>query len=159
MRSKPFIGTGIAIAAMALTACGSSGGGSAASSDTSSSMSSHQAMSSSSPMSSESMMADSMSHGTFKGLNGKHVKGAVAVEHGAVKLTGFSSDEGPDLHLYLTNGTNEAAVAKGKELGKVAFDKATQQFDLMNVKTSGYTDVVVHCDKAKAVFGAAALSS
>lgn len=159
MRSKPFIGTGIAIAAMALTACGSSGGGSAASSDMSSSMSSHTAMSSSAPMSSGSKMADSMSHGTFKGLNGKHVKGTVTVEDGAVKVAGFSSDEGPDLHLYLTNGTDEAAVGKGKELGKVTFDKTTQKFDLMDVKTSGYTDVVVHCDKAKAVFGAAALSS
>lgn len=160
MRSKPFIGTGIAIAAMALTACGSSGGGSAASSsDMSSSMSSHSAMSSSAPMSSGSMMADSMDHGMFKGLNGKHVKGTVAVGGGSVKLTGFSSDEGPDLHLYLTNGTDEAAVGKGKEVGKVAFDKATQKFDLMDVKTSGYTDVVVHCDKAKAVFGAAALTS
>lgn len=164
MRSKAFIGNGFAIAALALTACGSSDGGGSAASSTPSKMSSDKAMSSSAPMSSgmssgKSMMADAMGHGTFKGLNGKHVAGKVTVEGHTVKLSGFSSDEGPDLHLYLANGTDEAAVGKGKELGKVSFDKATQTFDLRDVQASGFTDLVVHCDKAKAVFGAAALSS
>ncbi|WP_446666231.1 DM13 domain-containing protein [Flexivirga sp. B27] len=109
--------------------------------------------------SSAAAMADSMGHGTFHGLNGKQVKGKVTVGGHAVKLTGFSSDEGPDLHLYLTNGTDEAAVSKGTELGKVGFDKATQTFDLEDAMVSHFTDVVVHCDKAKTVFGAATLSS
>ena len=168
MRSKAFIGTGFVALAMALTACGSSGGGSG-SSDSMTSMSSPMASGMHSPMTSE-MMTDSsdmaggddssgMGHGTFEGLNGKSVQGKVTIEHGTLKLTGFSSDEGPDLHLYLTNGTDEAAVGKGTELGKVAFDTATQSFDLQGADISEFTDVVVHCDKAKAVFGAAMLSS
>jgi hypothetical protein len=104
-------------------------------------------------------MAHAMQHGAFDGLNGKHVKGMFAVENGKIQLTGFASDEGPDLHLYLANGTSEAAIGKGTELGKVSFDKASQSFDLNGADVSKFTDVVVHCDKAKAVFGAAALSS
>jgi hypothetical protein len=95
--------------------------------------------------------------GTFAGLNGKKVAGTVKVADGKVVLAGFSSDEGPDLHLYLTKGTDEAAVQAGASLGKVAYDKAAQTFDLQGVNAEGYDNVVVHCDKAKAVFGAAEL--
>lgn len=96
--------------------------------------------------------------GDFEGLNEKNVSGSVEVSDMAVTLTGFSSDEGPDLHIYLTNGTDEAAVAAGVELGAVAFDQASQTFSLDGMDAAMYSDVVIHCDKAKAVFGAAALS-
>lgn len=96
--------------------------------------------------------------GDFSGLNEKQVSGSASITGDVVHLTGFASDEGPDLHLYLTNGTDEAAVAAGVELGTVAFDKAMQDFSLKGVDASGYSHVVVHCDKAKAVFGAATLS-
>lgn len=95
--------------------------------------------------------------GTFAGLNGKKVAGTVTVADGKVTLSGFSSDEGPDLHLYLTNGTDEPAVASGKTLGAVAYDSASQSFELGSVDAASYNTVVVHCDKAKAVFGAAVL--
>lgn len=102
--------------------------------------------------------ADMAMTGTFSGLNDKMVAGDVSISGDMVTLTGFSSDEGPDLHLYLTNGTDEAAVGEGMEIGKVAYDKASQTFMLPDGDASGYTDLVVHCDKAKAVFGAASLS-
>lgn len=160
MISKVFAGAGLVAAALSLAACGSSGSGGSAASSMHSDMASDHAMSSTMAHSaSASMAADSMDHGTFHGLNGKQVKGKVTVDGHAVKLSGFSSDEGPDLHLYLTNGTGEAAVGKGTELGKVSFDDSSQSFDLKNAMVSHFTDVVVHCDKAKAVFGAAALSS
>ncbi len=94
----------------------------------------------------------------FAGLNGKKVTGTAQVSGSGVTLSGFSSDEGPDLHVYLTNGTDEAAVSAGKQLGAVKFDKKSQTFALNGVDASGYTTVVIHCDKAKAVFGAAKLS-
>jgi hypothetical protein len=97
--------------------------------------------------------------GSFAGLNGKKVAGTVAVADGKVTLSGFSSDEGPDLHLYLTNGDDEAAVTAGKTLGKVSYDTASQTFELGDIDASTFDTVVVHCDKAKAVFGAAGLSS
>lgn len=96
--------------------------------------------------------------GTFGGLNGKHVSGSVSVADGSVVLAGFASDEGPDLHLYLTNGTDEAAVAAGKSLGKIAHNEESQTFSLDGIDAGAYDTVVVHCDKAKAVFGAAAVS-
>jgi len=95
--------------------------------------------------------------GTFSGLNDKTVAGSVEVTDTEVTLSGFSSDEGPDLHVYLTNGTDEAAVAAGAEIDKVAFDQASQSFALDGTDATGYDTVVIHCDKAKAVFGAAAL--
>ncbi len=97
--------------------------------------------------------------GTFAGLNGKKVAGTVTVADGKVTLSGFSSDEGPDLHLYLTNGDDEAAVTAGKTLGEVSYDTASQTFELGDIDASTFDTVVVHCDKAKAVFGAAGLSS
>jgi ABC-type oligopeptide transport system substrate-binding subunit len=96
--------------------------------------------------------------GTFGGLNDKHVAGTATVTGAEIVLSGFSSDAGPDLHIYLTNGTDESAVAAGKELGSIAFDKASQTFSTNGVDPSKYTTVVIHCDKAKAVFGAATLT-
>ena len=96
--------------------------------------------------------------GTFGGLNDKHVAGTATVTAAQIVLSGFSSDAGPDLHIYLTNGTDENAVAAGKELGTVAFDKASQTFSINGVDASKYTTVVIRCDKAKAVFGAATLT-
>jgi len=96
--------------------------------------------------------------GTFAGLNGKKVAGTAKVADGKLVLSGFSSDEGPDLHLYLAKGSDEAAVAAGTSLGKVAYDDASQTFELEGVDAADYDTVVVHCDKAKAVFGAAELS-
>lgn len=96
--------------------------------------------------------------GEFKGLNDKKVAGTVTVADGKIVLSGYSSDEGPDLHIYLTNGTDEAAVSAGKQIAAVAYDKASQTFTIDGIDASKYTDVVIHCDKVKAVFGAAALS-
>ncbi|MDQ1130035.1 DM13 domain-containing protein [Microbacterium sp. SORGH_AS_0888] len=96
--------------------------------------------------------------GTFSGRNGKSVAGTVTVSDGKLVLSGFSSDEGPDLHVYLANGTDEAAVGAGRALGVVSFSASDQAFSLSGVDVSMYTDVVIHCDKANAVFGAAALS-
>ncbi|WOX14794.1 DM13 domain-containing protein [Streptomyces sp. N50] len=96
--------------------------------------------------------------GMFAGLNGKKVTGAAKVGGSGVTLSGFSSDEGPDLHVYLTNGTDEAAVSAGKQLGGVKFDEKSQTFALNGADAAMYSTVVIHCDKAKAVFGAAKLS-
>ncbi|MBW1638632.1 DM13 domain-containing protein [Microbacterium resistens] len=105
----------------------------------------------------DDMMAADRS-GAFAGLNGKQVAGEVTVSGTALTLSGFSSDEGPDLHVYLTNGRDEAAVAAGMRIDAVAYDQASQTFMLDGIDVAGYTDVVIHCDKAKAVFGAASLS-
>ncbi|MFC5500663.1 DM13 domain-containing protein [Lysinimonas soli] len=97
--------------------------------------------------------------GTFAGLNGKKASGTVTITGDTITLTGFSSDQGPDLHLYLANGTSESDTTAGIEIATVAWDKPTQTFTLPSgVDASKYTDLVEHCDKALAVFGAAPLS-
>lgn len=139
--------TAVALTA-GLTACSAGAGADTAASSSPSSSSS----------SSSSSAAKDDRTGTFSGLNKMTVAGTATVAGGTLTLSGFSSDEGPDLHVYLTNGTDESAVAAGKEIAPVAYDKASQTFDLKGLDTSAFTDVVIHCDKAKAVFGAAALA-
>jgi hypothetical protein len=96
--------------------------------------------------------------GSFHGLNGKSASGTVIVSGTSVMLSGFTVSRGPDLHVYLANGTTEAAVAAGKQLGKVTY-KSGETFSLAGASASKYTTVVIHCDKAKVAFGAASLSA
>jgi len=143
----------LAAAAVALAA-----GLTACSAASDASTSTPSAASSTSASSSTSTAATATRTGTFSGLNDKKVAGTVTISGDTITLSGFSSDEGPDLHLYLANGTDEASVTAGKEVKGVAYDQANQTFELNGVDASTFTNVVVHCDKAKAVFGAATLS-
>ena len=147
MRFKTLAGAALLTGAAALTACGTSTQ-SAAPNPQSSQMTSAMTQA----------MSSNARTGTFMGLNDKHVAGAVKIAGEQVTLSDFSSDPGPDLHIYLTNGTDENSVTAGAALGKVAFDKASQTFSIAGVDASKYNTVVINCDKAKAVFGAAALA-
>ena len=154
MRKTAFAGTAILAVSLVLTACG---GGEDMSGD---SMSGGTETGMSEDMSED--MSDDMSaearSGDFAGLGGKAVSGSVEVSPTEVVLSDFSSDEAPDLHVYLTNGSEEADVDAGTELDSVAFDEASQTFELDGVDVADYDTVVIHCDKAKAVFGAAPLA-
>lgn len=165
MRSTAIKGAALLTMAVALTACSSSKAPTAGPAMSQSTSAPAMSQSMSAPaMSAPAMSAPAMSQsastrtGTFGGLNDKHVAGTATVTNAQIALSGFSSDAGPDLHIYLANGTDEKAVAAGKEVGSIAFDKASQTFSTIGVDTSSYTTVVIHCDKAKAVFGAATLT-
>jgi len=148
MRFRTFAGAALLTGAVSLTAC-------------STSTHTAQTASGSQPSQPTTAMAQGMSNGrtgTFSGLNDKHVAGTVKIGGGQLTLSDFSSDPGPDLHVYLTTGTDENSVTAGASLGKVAFDKPSQTFSIAGVDASKYNTVVIHCDKAKAVFGAAALA-
>jgi Electron transfer DM13 len=147
MRSTELKGVALLTIALALAACSSS-----------KQMQPGSAMSQSSSAPAMSHSMTSTRSGTFEGLNDKHVAGTAAVSDAQIVLSGFSSDAGPDLHIYLANGSDENAVAAGKQIGSVAFDKPSQTFSTSGVDASKYTTVVIHCDKAKAVFGAATLT-
>ncbi|WP_394941101.1 DM13 domain-containing protein [Psychromicrobium sp. YIM B11713] len=149
MRKIAITGAAVFAAALTLSACG--GGTSNQASSQGPTTTTSQSSSSAQPQAADRM-------GMFNGLNGKKVSGTVKVTGSEITLTGFSSDEGPDLHVYLTNGSDEAAVTAGKEISSVAFDKASQNFTVSGIDAGSYTTVVIHCDKAKAVFGAASLS-
>ena len=147
MRFRTLAGAALLTGAAALTACGTSTH-SAAPSPQSSQMTSAMTQA----------MASNARTGTFMGANNKHVAGVVKIAGGQVTLSDFTSDPGPDLHIYLTNGTDENAVTAGMALGKIALDMQTQSFSTAGVDASQYNTVVIHCDKAKAVFGAATLT-
>ena len=147
MRSTELKGAALLTITLALAACSSS-----------KEMQPGSAMSQSSSAPAMSQSMTSTHTGTFEGLNDKHVAGTAAVSDAQIVLSGFSSDAGPDLHIYLANGSDENAVAAGKEIGSIAFDKPSQTFSTSGVDASKYTTVVIHCDKAKAVFGAATLT-
>ena len=148
MRKIALAATAAVTLALALSACSSP----AAMEDTTPSSSASQSADDGATMIMTEMT------GEFMGLNEKKVSGTVTVTDDEIALSGFSSDEGPDLHVYLTNGTDEADVSAGMLVDAVSFDTATQTFMLDGVDTSKYSYVVIHCDKAKAVFGAAELS-
>jgi hypothetical protein len=150
MRTKALLIGGIATAALALALAGCS---TSAGSDTGAGAGAEHSSSASAPESTTRLT------GTFAGENGKNVAGTVTITGDTVVLSGFSSDQGPDLHLYLANGTGESDVAAGTEIGAVSYNTASQTFTLASgVDASQFSELVVHCDKAKAVFGAAGLS-
>lgn len=149
-RCAAFVAAAAATLTFGLTACGDS--------DTESSGTAEMMTSAAMSEQMTSTAAAPTRMGAFSGLNGKTVAGTATVDGERVTLSNFSSDEGPDLHIYLTNGTDEAAIAAGKQISAVSYDSAMQTFMLNGVDAATYSTVVIHCDKAKAVFGAATLS-
>ena len=156
MRKTAFAGTVILAVSLMLTACGTADGASDGAASEETTAAETQAPETTEE-STESPTTEARS-GDFEGLNDKSVVGSVEVTGTEVVFSGFTSDEGPDLHVYLTNGTDETAVAAGTEIDVVAFDEASQTFALDGVEVADYDTVVIHCDKAKAVFGAAPLA-
>lgn len=150
MRRLITTGAAVIAIAIALTGCSASTDAAGGTASTSSATSS--------PGAASSTASAAERTGTFEGLNGKKVSGTVTVTGNTITLAGFSSDEGPDLHVYLTNGTQESDVAKGTQVDAVRWNEAKQTFQLSGVDASSFSTVVIHCDKAKAVFGAAGLS-
>lgn len=156
MRIQALTAAPLLVLGLTVSACGSSTSdtGSAASTHMTETMSPTMSPTMSSTMTSHPMMSRT---GTFMGDNGKHVAGNVTVTDSAITFAGFSSDEGPDLHVYLTNGSAESDISSGKEISAIRFDQASQTFKLSGVDASSYSTVVIHCDKANAVFGSAHL--
>jgi hypothetical protein len=143
MRIKAILAGATIAAALTLTACSSPATtGASGAADTSTAAASQATLT-----------------GSFSGLNGKKVSGDVTIAGDTITLANFASDQGPDLHLYLANGTSEAATTAGVEIDSVAWDKASQTITLPSgTDAAKYKYLVEHCDKALAVFGAAALS-
>ena len=69
-----------------------------------------------------SPMMSSMT-GTFTGMGGKNVSGYGHRRRRQAMLSDFHTDEGPDLHVYLTNGTDEAAVMASKQISAIDPDQ------------------------------------
>ena len=84
---------------------------------------------------------------------GKHkVMGMAKVTAKEVVLTGFSSDEAPDLNAYLTK---DGDVEHGLKLGKVDAKGAIQGYKLDKVDLSQYNTLTSHCDQVDETGGSA----
>lgn len=92
--------------------------------------------------------------GDFQGENDHSVSGKAVISNGKLTLSNFKTDDGPDLHVYLSkNGKIEGA----KELDKIDLEKSEQTFDLEEKDSETYTTVLIYCNKAHELFGKAAL--
>jgi ABC-type glycerol-3-phosphate transport system substrate-binding protein len=145
MRKTALTGAAILALSLMLSACSAGG------TDTTTSESA-------APEASQSQAEEVTRTGDFEGAGDKSVAGTVTVSDSEIVLSGYSSDEGPDLHVYLTNGSDEDAVAAGMLIDSVVFDEASQTFTFDAMDVSGYDTVVIYCDKVKAIFGSALLS-
>lgn len=141
---------------LVLAACGNGNdkmkSGNSKSSDSSSMADSSDSSGSSMSTSEDKSMA--MLTGNFSGKNGKMVSGMAKISDGKLMLTGFKTDKGPDLHVYLTK---DGDIESGKSIAKIDLKKMEQSFSLDGIDTEMYNTVVIYCNKAHVTFGEAKL--
>jgi Electron transfer DM13 len=75
-------------------------------------------------------------------------------------LTGFETDAGPDLFVYLVAGGDPEAVDDHRSLGSLKGNKGNQQYTIpAGADISKYDTVVIWCRAFSVAFGAATLAS
>jgi hypothetical protein len=75
-------------------------------------------------------------------------------------LTGFETDAGPDLFVYLVAGGDPEEVGDHESLGPLKGNKGNQQYAIpVTLDTSRYDTVVIWCRAFSVAFGAATLTS
>ncbi|MDQ3670080.1 MAG: DM13 domain-containing protein [Actinomycetota bacterium] len=102
--------------------------------------------------------------GKFRGIAHETVGRAAVVklESGERKLTltGFETDAGPDLFVYLVAGGNPEDTDSHKSLGSLKGNKGNQQYTIpAGVDLGKYDTVVIWCRAFSVAFGAAELSA
>jgi hypothetical protein len=103
-----------------------------------------------------------LAQGRFSGLAHETAGTAsvVGLENGGRKLTltGFETDPGPDLFVYLVAGGNPTETADHKSLGSLKGNKGNQQYTIpAAVDIRRYDTVVIWCRAFSVAFGAAEL--
>jgi hypothetical protein len=102
--------------------------------------------------------------GSFVGVAHPTSGRAAIVESAAgerkLTLTGFETDAGPDLFVYLVAGGDPEAVDDHRSLGSLKGNKGNQQYTIpAAVDISKYETVVIWCRAFSVAFGAATLSA
>jgi hypothetical protein len=100
--------------------------------------------------------------GSFAGLAHPTEGRAAVVEAGGgerkLTLTGFETDAGPDLFVYLVAGGNPKDVDDHENLGSLKGNKGNQQYTIpAGVDTERYDTVVIWCRAFSVAFGSARL--
>ena len=79
----------------------------------------------------------------------------VTLNDNKLMLSDFSTDKGPDLHVYLVKNDK---IESGVSLGKVDLKNKEQSFSIpKDINLKDYKKVVSYCDEAHVMFGEAVL--
>ena len=102
--------------------------------------------------------------GKFRGIAHETVGKAAVVEleggERKLTLTGFETDAGPDLFVYLVAGRNPEDTDVHKSLGSLKGNRGDQQYEVpRGVDIKRYGTVVIWCRAFSVAFGAAELSA
>ena len=84
------------------------------------------------------------SHKSYK-VSGK----ATVSEDGTIRLSGFSTTSGPDLYVYVGNGSPSTLVAKLKR------NSGSQTYKIPAALAKSISTVHIHCKRFSSVFGTA----
>lgn len=94
--------------------------------------------------------------GMFKGEEDIKVSGNVEISDNNLMLTDFSSADGPDVHVWLTNDEN---IETGYDVAKVDLKSMKQSFAISMNTIKDYNVAVIYSNDAHKVFGSAMLST
>ena len=86
--------------------------------------------------------------GSFLSFKNYKVSGKATVQGGTLKLSGFRTSPGPDLYVYVGNGSPTKRVAKLK---------ANSGSQTYNLPSGSYSSVFIHCVRFNSTFGQARL--
>ena len=88
--------------------------------------------------------------GSFRSHKSYKVSGTATVSpNGTIRLSGFSTTSGPDLYVYVGNGSPSRRVAKLKR------NSGTQTYKISAALAKSITTVHIHCKKYSSLFGTA----
>lgn len=90
-------------------------------------------------------------NGTLKSASSRYsVSGKVSVSaNGTIKLTGFRTTPGPDLYVYVGNGSPSRRVAK------LRANSGTQTYKISPALAKSISSVHIHCKRYSSTFGTA----
>ena len=88
--------------------------------------------------------------GSFRSNKSYKVSGRVTVDkNGTIRLTGFRTTSGPDLYIYVGNGSPTTRVAKLKRTS------GNQTYKISASLAKSISTVHVHCKRYNSLFGTA----
>ncbi|MGX8851620.1 DM13 domain-containing protein [Amedibacillus sp. YH-ame10] len=98
---------------------------------------------------------DNSMSGMFVAEMNKKTSGKVELKDNKLMLTEFVTDEGPDVHVWLTKDGN---MKDGYDVSKIDLKDMDQTFEIDMAMKKDFNTVVIYCNDAESVFAKATLS-
>jgi hypothetical protein len=86
--------------------------------------------------------------GSFTSFKNYKVSGKATVKGTKLTLSGFNTTDGPDLYVYVGNGS------PSKRIGKLKANSGNQSY---TVPAGNFSSVFIHCKRFNSTFGQARL--